>query len=494
MSALRQRIRAAMLWGVQYTGSPALAARVMLTNQVFMVCLGVILAHTTLFFALGLWFEGLLTLPFGLAYFLCMLSNRFGRFNVSRVGLTVCCCVSIVVFASIFGEPAGLQFIMFPIISFPLVCFEARERAQIAFCIAFVIVSFFVGELSDYTLAPRSTVTPEAQHWVYLLASLATFTLTLGPTMLFFLASHRAEGRLILSNTELQRVNDQLNRARDEAIRANQAKSFFLANMSHELRTPLNAIIGYAELLREELEDKGVRDASVDLEKIRGAGRYLLSIINDVLDLSKIEAGRIDMFWESFALDEFVEEVAGLVRPQAEARRNRLEVVRAPGGLGSVTVDRTRLQQAIANLLHNACKFTEAGMVRLAVVREPGREGDIIDEWIVFKISDTGIGMAPEVVRELFQPFSRGELGASRKYEGTGLGLAISRRLVRLMGGDITVESTPGKGSTFTVRIPAHAAEPPQSNSSSGSAQPVASSSNSYPVGASSSFPWLTGP
>ena len=448
-----------MLWGVPYAGSPSLAARIMLTNQVFILVLAAVLVYAGIFSALGQVREGLLALPFALGFLACMVCNRFGWFNVARVGLIVGCGVIVAVFASLFGEPSGIQFVLFPIVGFPLICFEPRERLQRLLCSLFIVVTFFVLETTRYALVPATVVDPGVQRWIYMTLVLTTFVLTLLPLRLFYLASARAEQRLILSNSELQRVNDQLNRARDEAVQANQAKSLFLANMSHELRTPLDAIIGYSELVRDELEDSGVMEASVDLEKIRGAGKYLLNIVSDVLDLSKIEAGRVDMFRETFAICDLVEDVAAWIRPQAEKTRNRLEVSCASENLGTITTDKTRLRQALVNLLNNACKFTENGVVRLAASREQTADS----EWIVFKIADTGIGMPPDVIRELFQPFTRGDLDRMRKYEGTGLGLAISRRLCRMMGGDITVESTPGKGSTFTARVPARAVQPDDS-------------------------------
>ncbi len=460
MTSPLQKLKEAMLWGVPYAGSPSLAARIMLTNQVYLLVISTALVYVGIFTAAGQSQEGMLALPFVLYFLGGMTCNRFGWFNASRIGLMLGCGVVLAFFASRLGRESGIQLVLFPIVGFPLICFEPAERRQLWACSAFIVLTYFGLELSDYRLVPAGPVADAIQHSIYLTVVMTTFVLTLLPLRLFYHASSRAEQRLIHANAELQRVNDQLNRARDEAVKANQSKSLFLANMSHELRTPLNAIIGYSELIREELEESGVTEASVDLEKIRGAGKYLLNIVSDVLDLSKIEAGRVDMFWETFAIAELVDDIAAWMRPQAERTRNKLEVVHvSDGSLGTISADKTRLRQALVNLMANACKFTEAGVIRLFVHREVTAD----TEWIAFRITDTGIGMTPEVVRELFQPFTRGDLESIRKYEGTGLGLAISRRLCRMMGGDITVESTPGKGSTFTARVPARAVLPDDS-------------------------------
>jgi signal transduction histidine kinase/CheY-like chemotaxis protein len=230
---------------------------------------------------------------------------------------------------------------------------------------------------------------------------------------------------------------------------ASQHKSQFLANMSHELRTPLNAIIGVTEMLLEDAQG-GRPDDVEPLERILRAGKHLLALINDILDLSKIEAGKMELHLESFAIAPLVDEVVTMVRPLAERNGNRF-VVDCSGDLGRMRADAMRVRQALLNLASNAGKFTEGGLVTITAGRRPedGRE------WITFAVTDTGIGMTPEQTARLFEDFSQVDASTTRRHGGTGLGLAISRRFCRMMGGDITVESAPGQGSTFTIRLPA---------------------------------------
>jgi hypothetical protein len=230
---------------------------------------------------------------------------------------------------------------------------------------------------------------------------------------------------------------------------ASQHKSLFLANMSHELRTPLNAIIGYSEMLQEEALDLGQERFVADLQKINAAGKHLLELINAVLDLSKIEAGKMELYLESFSVAVLVNDIAAVIRPLAEKNGNRLEM-RCDDDVGVMRADLTKVRQTLFNLLSNACKFTEHGTVSLTIAREPGPAGD----WITFSVGDTGIGMTPEQMARLFQEFST-DAPTMQKYGGTGLGLALSRRLCRMMGGDITAVNEAGAGSTFTVRLPA---------------------------------------
>jgi CheY-like chemotaxis protein/anti-sigma regulatory factor (Ser/Thr protein kinase) len=225
--------------------------------------------------------------------------------------------------------------------------------------------------------------------------------------------------------------------------------------MSHELRTPLNAIIGYSEMLQEDAADLGAEQFTDDLKKINAAGKHLLELINAVLDLSKIEAGTMELYLESFDVANLVQDIVAVIQPLAAKNANRLDVT-CPDALGTMRADLTKVRQALFNLLSNACKFTERGTVGLAVARQELAGQD----WIVFRVSDTGIGMTPEQLAKLFEAFSQADAATTRRFGGTGLGLALSRRLCRMMGGDVTVESEAGRGSTFTIRLPVHVAEP----------------------------------
>jgi adenylate cyclase len=244
--------------------------------------------------------------------------------------------------------------------------------------------------------------------------------------------------------TELKRFQKELIEARDAAEKASKVKSMFLANVSHELRTPLNAILNYTEMLTEECEERGLQELISDLGKISRSGRLLMNVINDVLDLSKMEAGKMRLHMDRFEIGSVIREVVDAIRPMADKNGNKVEVY-YPNGLEMYT-DSTRFQQSLLNLAGNACKFTQGGTVRIMA----GATAD----WVRVDVCDTGIGIDPEQMSRLFQPFVQAETPDTRRYGGTGLGLAISRELCRRMGGDITVESTPGHGSTFSIQVP----------------------------------------
>ncbi|MGA1236842.1 MAG: response regulator [Limisphaerales bacterium] len=237
--------------------------------------------------------------------------------------------------------------------------------------------------------------------------------------------------------------------AREAAEDANRAKSVFLANMSHELRTPLNAIIGYSEMLEEDAGDAGMVEFTADLRKIHGAGKHLLGLINDVLDISKIEAGKMDLFLETFEVGSVMEDVVSTIQPLVQQNGNVLEVVSGVG-LGMMRADLTKVRQVLFNLLSNACKFTDKGRIGLRVER---REVEGVES-MVFEVSDDGIGMTEEQIAKLFKAFTQADASTTRKYGGSGLGLAITRYFCRMMGGEVQVRSVFGKGSVFTVTIP----------------------------------------
>jgi signal transduction histidine kinase/DNA-binding response OmpR family regulator len=262
--------------------------------------------------------------------------------------------------------------------------------------------------------------------------------------------SEEMEKEVAARTADLVALNAEVTASKERAEYASRAKTEFLANMSHELRTPLNAIIGYSELLEEEMLDRGKEEAIPDLKKINAAGQHLLRLINDILDLSKIEAGKTQLFLESFDIRSMVEEVLNTIQPSFTERKNTLSI-HCAADLGFMHGDVVKVRQILFNLLSNACKFTKEGNVWLETTRRKSATGDEILFWI----RDTGIGMTPDQLSRLFRPFNQADASTTRRFGGTGLGLAISYRFCRIMGGDITVESKLGEGSAFTLRLPA---------------------------------------
>jgi signal transduction histidine kinase/DNA-binding response OmpR family regulator len=268
-----------------------------------------------------------------------------------------------------------------------------------------------------------------------------------------------ADGGFVSIYTDVTRQHQaqaQLEQARDQATEASRAKSVFLANMSHELRTPLNAIIGYSEMLKEEMDEQRLPQFLPDLERIEGAGRHLLGVINDILDLSKIEVGKMDLYLEPFDIHQLLAQVQSIIGPLAAKSRNGFDVA-CPPDIGAMRSDLTKVKQSLLNLLSNSCKFTTEGKVRLDVWRSQTEAGAVV----CFRVTDTGIGMSEEQIARLFQAFTQADASTTKRFGGTGLGLAITRHFCAMLGGEVTVESTVGKGSTFTIVIPDQAAQAP---------------------------------
>jgi signal transduction histidine kinase/DNA-binding response OmpR family regulator len=255
--------------------------------------------------------------------------------------------------------------------------------------------------------------------------------------------------------TERRRAEAEAAKAKEAAENANRTKSLFLANMSHELRTPLNAILGFSEMLQEEAVEKNLPEFNVDLQKISTAGKNLLGLINDILDLSKIEAGKMELHLEIFDIGELIAEVSSTIEMQIGKNGNTLEIS-CPADIGFMRADLGKVRQGLFNLVSNAAKFTHGGRIGI------GAERQLMDgiDWIVFRVTDSGIGLSAEQIVKLFQSFTQADASTTRKFGGTGLGLALTRRFCQMMSGDVTVQSTLGEGSVFTIKLPASVSEP----------------------------------
>jgi PAS domain S-box-containing protein len=265
--------------------------------------------------------------------------------------------------------------------------------------------------------------------------------------------------------TRRQQIEAELRQARADAETASRAKSTFLATMSHELRTPLNAIIGYSDILQEEAQNADKPEFVADLQKITAAGWQLLHLIGDVLEIARLESGSVELAADRFAIAGLVEQAAAAARPLATKNGNTL-VVHCPADIGDMRGDAARVLQVLRGVLENACKFTRNGTVTLRVTRteDQGLRAEMSapsvsvlspQSSVLFEVSDTGIGMTPEQIEDIFEPFAQADSSLTRRYGGMGLGLAISKRFCELMGGQISVQSHVGEGSTFVIRLPA---------------------------------------
>ena len=380
---------------------------------------------------------------------LVLLRRRLGLLLAGNwlAGLLYAGTVFAVVAGGGIGAPFWVLLTLVPVLA-AIIAGRASGLVWLGLSIAFVGALYLLQrgglELHNYG-DPASDVALTAAAMLAIVMVLTSFTLLSETTKREAIEKiAETSGRLALAVADEQRARA----AEAEAKAASAAKSGFLTTMSHELRTPLNIILGYSELVIEKLNERGDPEDRADVEKIHNAGRHLLGLISDVLDLSRIEAERIELRDESFDLVALVRELEAMFRPLA-LRSNSTLMIRVPDGLAPVCLDPLRVRQVLSNLLGNAVKFTRDGQVSLVVDEAPG--------WIEVTVEDTGIGIPTDKLEQIFEPFVQVDSAFTRRYEGTGLGLAISRRLCALMGGTLMVRSTLGVGSTFTLRLPRRA-------------------------------------
>ena len=367
----------------------------------------------------------------------------------TRYGLTALVLVGITVFRVFVTLDTAPFLLYLPAVFLVSVAFGRGAGLAATLLSAIAAASFFTGPDLGWMLT-----NPQIVAVIEFLAVCGGMVMVCAALRSVIIDNEASRTRLQRSQETLSLAKEEAEAAREAAEAANRAKSAFLANMSHELRTPLSAVIGYSEMMEEEVEDLGEKSLLKDLGKIKSNAKHLLSLINDVLDLSKIEANRMDTFAEDIDVSVLVKEVAATVGSLVQQKGNEL-VVETDGEVGAMHTDVVKLRQCLFNLLSNASKFTTHGRIILRVARH----GDGEAAELVFEVTDTGIGMTEDQAARLFQRFSQADETTTRKFGGTGLGLAITRAFSRLLGGDVTVASVAGTGTTFTLRLPAYMPE-----------------------------------
>lgn len=363
------------------------------------------------------------------------------------------CSIQVLAGAALFGSffygGVSSPFLPWFVVALLLFVFYLGDRPRLVLAVCCADVLAFVGAWRVHGGFPERA--PLERLETLGGASILAATIFTTWMAIYYVGGLALRSELELEAERHRRTAVRLGHAKEEADRANLARSIFLSKMSHEFRTPLNAVIGYSELLLEQGHDLGEDEEKLaDLQRINAAGRHLLALVTDVLDLSRIESKTVELCAESFHLGDLLDELETTARPLVEANGNTL-VIAASGPTGWVATDRTKLRQVMLNLLGNAGKFTRGGTVTLQARLESRPGGD----WLELAVQDTGVGISPEEMTRLFKDFGQASASTAGAYGGTGLGLAVSQRLCALMGGGISVESQPGRGSCFSVRLPA---------------------------------------